>query len=313
LEFADDADLSRAPGLTQFGRDARNEFAMKRVTGAFVVFVLALAAAPAAAAIPAPRPPLKPVPFTTISQRGRLPLERLLTRSRVYYANSFEQAERWLYLLSPSDRQLLLRHDFAHSGVLAIFRRSLVWGQGIQFTSLAAAPNGDLFAGISLAPPPIWCEVKPGEAPYPCASPPPVGTYVLVGVNKAALPAEPQRLYVSESKTAATSGAVGKDCGRLRTMAVFTAAVAPGAGLLAALALAGCGSTHAGAVRAADPPLLVPWSRIGDIALGESRRRVEQDYGSVAGGFHSLGRNSGITQGYYRLHGSRVFEIELIE
>ncbi len=46
-----------------------------------------------------------------------------------------------------------------------------------------------------------------------------------------------------------------------------------------------------------DPPVLVPWSSIGYIALGESKTRVEHEYG--------LERDS--PQGYYRLHGSKVF------
>lgn len=57
----------------------------------------------------------------------------------------------------------------------------------------------------------------------------------------------------------------------------------------------------------ADQPLLVPWSRIGDLALGESRASVERDYGSAGQGFHVLSRGNGIVQGYYRLHRSRVF------
>jgi hypothetical protein len=58
--------------------------------------------------------------------------------------------------------------------------------------------------------------------------------------------------------------------------------------LLAVLALAGCKS-HA----RTDPPLLVPWSRIGDISLGEPRARVEREYGKEP----ALG---------YRLHGGTV-------
>ena len=57
----------------------------------------------------------------------------------------------------------------------------------------------------------------------------------------------------------------------------------------------------------ADPPLLVPWSRVGDMALGESRASVERDYGSAGHGFHVLSQGNGIVQGYYRLHRSRVF------
>jgi hypothetical protein len=64
------------------------------------------------------------------------------------------------------------------------------------------------------------------------------------------------------------------------------------------------GST--GTSRALDPPLLVPWSRVGDIALGEPRTRVQREYGSVGHGFHVLQRYGGTVQGYYRLHGGRV-------
>jgi hypothetical protein len=49
--------------------------------------------------------------------------------------------------------------------------------------------------------------------------------------------------------------------------------------------------------RASDPPLLVPWSRIGDIALGESRTRVEREYGPQRDGL----------QPQYRLHGGTVW------
>ena len=67
-------------------------------------------------------------------------------------------------------------------------------------------------------------------------------------------------------------------------------------------------SLHTGAAGAVDPPLLVPWSRIGDITLGRSRTRVERDYGSVGGGFHTPGGgSSGFVQGYYRLHGTKVW------
>jgi hypothetical protein len=79
--------------------------------------------------------------------------------------------------------------------------------------------------------------------------------------------------------------------------------------LVAALAVAG-GAVEADNGSSAvgfDPPLLVPWSRIGDIALGESKARVEREYGSEGDRYHVLDRGSGIIWGYYRLHGSRVF------
>ena len=56
----------------------------------------------------------------------------------------------------------------------------------------------------------------------------------------------------------------------------------------------------------ADPPLFVRWNRIGDIALGESKMRVEAEYGSVGHGFHVIQRYGNSVQGQYRLHGSDV-------
>jgi hypothetical protein len=78
--------------------------------------------------------------------------------------------------------------------------------------------------------------------------------------------------------------------------------------LVAAVAVGGCGSrsVHAGAAIQSDPPLLVPWSRIGNIALSEPRARVEREYGSVGHGYHVLQRYGDTVQGYYRLHGSHV-------
>lgn len=84
--------------------------------------------------------------------------------------------------------------------------------------------------------------------------------------------------------------------GRLARRFSLAAAV----GLL--LTGAGCGSHSA----ASDPPLLVPWSRIGDIALGAPKANVEREYGSVGHGYHVLQRYGNTVQGYYRLHGSRV-------
>jgi hypothetical protein len=56
-----------------------------------------------------------------------------------------------------------------------------------------------------------------------------------------------------------------------------------------------------------DPPLLVPWHRIGNLTLGESKASVEREYGSEGQGYHVLIRGQGIVQGYYRLHDSRVY------
>jgi hypothetical protein len=63
---------------------------------------------------------------------------------------------------------------------------------------------------------------------------------------------------------------------------------------------------HVGTATGSDPPLLIPWSTIGNIALGASKTRVESEYGSEGTGYHVLQRNGGATQGYYWLHGSRV-------
>jgi hypothetical protein len=57
---------------------------------------------------------------------------------------------------------------------------------------------------------------------------------------------------------------------------------------------------------AGDPPLLIPWNRIGNIALGESKARVEREYGSVGHGYHVIQRDGNTVRGYYRLHGDRV-------
>ncbi len=50
--------------------------------------------------------------------------------------------------------------------------------------------------------------------------------------------------------------------------------------LPAALASAGCGVGASHRAAASDPPLLVPWNRIGDIPLGESKARVVHEYGT---------------------------------
>jgi hypothetical protein len=62
----------------------------------------------------------------------------------------------------------------------------------------------------------------------------------------------------------------------------------------------------ADASRASDPPLLVLWNRIGDITLGESKARVQAEYGAVGHGYHVIQRYGNRTQGYYVLHRSEV-------
>jgi hypothetical protein len=61
------------------------------------------------------------------------------------------------------------------------------------------------------------------------------------------------------------------------------------AALATVLVAAGCGHRHGHT----DPPILVPWHRIGDIALGKPRESVLREYGPEP----ELG---------YRLHGGRV-------
>ena len=60
------------------------------------------------------------------------------------------------------------------------------------------------------------------------------------------------------------------------------------------VALAAVGAAHGGAAARPDPPLLVPWNRVGDLRLGEPRAQVEREFGRTG------------TYGSYRLHGSRV-------
>ena len=75
---------------------------------------------------------------------------------------------------------------------------------------------------------------------------------------------------------------------------------------MACLAVAGSRLAAAKAHSAGDPPLLVPWSKVGDITLGEPRARVEQEYGSVGHGYHVLAGITNDVQGYYVLHGGWV-------
>jgi len=77
-------------------------------------------------------------------------------------------------------------------------------------------------------------------------------------------------------------------------------------GLLVAFALSGIAS---GSVATSDPAVLVPWHRVGDIALGETKARVEREYGTEGHGYHVDDRSRYIVEGYYRLHGSRMYVI----
>src|SRR5436853_522119 len=73
----------------------------------------------------------------------------------------------------------------------------------------------------------------------------------------------------------------------------------------AVVAAAGSGAVEAAVRTNIDPPTFVPWSRVGNIWLGEPRARVEQDYDRRGLHFHSVAPGS--DQGYYRVHDSRVF------
>jgi hypothetical protein len=78
--------------------------------------------------------------------------------------------------------------------------------------------------------------------------------------------------------------------------------------LAAVLALAGCASdgSRPMARTRPDAPLLVPWSRVGDISLGEPRTRVEAEYGRERGFYYVL-HGSKVWVDYYR---GRVADIE---
>ena len=48
-----------------------------------------------------------------------------------------------------------------------------------------------------------------------------------------------------------------------------------------------------------DPSLLVPWNRVGDIALGAAKVRIEGEYGRA--------QHDGLGNLFYRLHGNKIF------
>jgi hypothetical protein len=78
------------------------------------------------------------------------------------------------------------------------------------------------------------------------------------------------------------------------------------AAFVACFAVAGSDLAAAKAHSASDPPLLVPWNRVGNIVLGEPRARVEREYGSAGHGYHVLAQITNGVQGYYVLHGGWV-------
>lgn len=55
-----------------------------------------------------------------------------------------------------------------------------------------------------------------------------------------------------------------------------------------------------------DPPIFVPWRRVGNVVLGEPRARVEREYGSAGHGYHVLSPFTNGVQGYYLLRGGPV-------
>ncbi len=61
-----------------------------------------------------------------------------------------------------------------------------------------------------------------------------------------------------------------------------------------------------GATGNQDPPLLVPWSRVGDFSLGAPKMRVEKEYGTAGHGFHVIAQQGDFLEGYYLLHGGQV-------
>ena len=79
------------------------------------------------------------------------------------------------------------------------------------------------------------------------------------------------------------------------------AGMARAGGLLALVVAVAVGcdsaSVHTGAANQSDPPLLVPWSSIGNIALGAPRTRVEREYGGIGHGYHVLQRYGDVVQG----------------
>ena len=76
--------------------------------------------------------------------------------------------------------------------------------------------------------------------------------------------------------------------------------------VLLSLTTLGVRVAFASSVGASDPPLLVPWNKIGDIALDASKTRVESEYGTADGGYHVTQRYMGTAEGYYLLHDTRV-------
>jgi hypothetical protein len=78
------------------------------------------------------------------------------------------------------------------------------------------------------------------------------------------------------------------------------------AALASTAALGFCANSVFGLPTHSDPPVLVPWSRVGDISLGEPFARVAAEYGGAGHGFQVVSRNGDTVQGSYTLHHGRV-------
>jgi hypothetical protein len=144
-----------------------------------------------------------------MSERGRPSLNSLLKRNRVFFSRSYLDAERWLYLISPSDRALLLQHDFAQAGVLAIFDRA-VFGLGVQMkvTDVTSDSNGDLTASLGFSAPRPYCVFPPGQPAPDCPALFPVPEYTLVAVTNSTLMSQPTKLYANVVSAIPGSGIV---------------------------------------------------------------------------------------------------------
>ena len=83
-------------------------------------------------------------------------------------------------------------------------------------------------------------------------------------------------------------------------------ALIPSLTLISTALVAGCGHGRATPTRSVDPPLLVPWNRVGNITLGEPRARVQREDGSPGHGYHLIARITGGLEGYYVRPGGAI-------
>lgn len=91
----------------------------------------------------------------------------------------------------------------------------------------------------------------------------------------------------------------------------LSSAVVQSSALTAAVLLFASGgnslTSRSDAIVSRDPPLLVPWTRAGDFVLGARESVIESEYGLPGHGYHVQTRDNGIVEGYFVLHGSRIF------